>query len=50
MLWTMHEPRLMPPLTFPEWILMACVFFLLILAGWVFIKFAKIAVDMMKGE
>lgn len=35
------QPGLMQVLSWPEWLMMACVFGLLILAGWVVFRFFR---------
>ena len=42
MRWTFHELGLMAPLSWYEWSLMACVLFLLVVAGWTVIQTFKI--------
>jgi len=41
MKWTYNQLGLMPPLTWSEWGLMLCVFFLLFVAGWAVLKCFK---------
>jgi len=50
MKWTYNQLGLMAPLTWAEWLLMACVLFLLLFAGWQMIKFAKMIFEVMRGE
>jgi hypothetical protein len=50
MKWTYNALGLQQPLTWAEWTLMACVFFLLIVAGWVLVEFVKIALNVIRRK
>ena len=50
MKWTYNALGLVPPLTWAEFILLVCVLFIFLLAGWVFYKFIRIAFEEMRGE
>jgi len=50
MKWTHDQLGVMPPLTWYEWGLMACVFIILIFAGWALIKLSGFLFEVMKGK
>ena len=50
MKWTYNALGLQPPLSWGDWVVMVAVFVLLIFAGWQAIKFARMILEVMRGE